>query len=184
MMSAKSYITSQAQKVEPDAPKSSWIAVLIGIIAALITLVAYFVLQRIFQNLPPERLLEAMQGTTNTLCFAGITASATIMPLMLTIFSFARRSETEFDSWFYTRIKNIGRLCVGAFFAGLFTLVVLSAQISDSQEISDNWYRVFYYLTVGGLTSMVAMLVMILWMLYYAIVHVLDVLNPLNQDEK
>jgi uncharacterized membrane protein YdcZ (DUF606 family) len=120
-----------------------------------------------------------MHGTSNTLCFAGITSAATILPLMLTIFSFARRSKVEFNEWFYKRIKNIALLCCISFIMGLFTLTILSAPIGDMSEVSSTWYRVIYYSVVGGIAGMVGTLIGILILLYYAILHIVNQLNPL-----
>ncbi|MCA9913850.1 MAG: hypothetical protein KC496_10900 [Anaerolineae bacterium] len=173
--------TQLKEKFKPDFPRSTFYAFAGGISALLLTVFIYFGLQRIFQNLPIYQILGAMRGTSNTLCFAGITASSTILPLMLTIFSFARRSEGKFNPWFYQRIKNIALLCCVAFVTGLFTLTVLSAPISDMSEVSDVWYRVFYYVIVGGLASMVGTLIAILIMLFYSILHIINRLNPLEQ---
>jgi len=170
------------KKVEPDFPRSTVIALGGGLAGLLATAFIYFGLQRIFQHLPIFQLMHAMQGTSNTLCFAGITSAATILPLMLTIFSFARRSNVQFNPWFYKRIKNIALLCCVAFITELFTLTFLSAPIDDMSEVSDLWYRLFYYLIVAGLASMVGELVCILIMLYYAILHIVNQLNPLTLD--
>lgn len=177
-------VNARLDDLRPDYPNSSWIASMGGAISLGCTAFIFFGLQRIFQHLPPFQLLDAMHGTSNTLCFAGITASATIMPLMLTIFSFARNSEREFNPWFYQRIKSIAFLCCIAFVTGLFTLTVLSAPIGDMPEVSDFWYRFFYYVIVAGLSSMVGVLVGILILLYYSILHIINQLNPHAQSEK
>lgn len=160
-----------------DSPKSSWIALGSGFAGMVVIGLLFLGIQGIFGQLPAYRMLEALHGTSNSLCFAGITASATIMPLLLTIFSFARRAETDFDTWFYRRIKNIALLCCGSFISGLFTLIVLSAPIGDI-EVIEGWYDTIYYITVGGLAVMVGFLIAILVLLYFAILHIIDVLHP------
>lgn len=177
-------LTSQLPDVTPDYPYGSLIASVGGIIGFGITVLVFFGLQRIFRSLPIYQIIDAMHGTSTTLCFAGITSAATILPLMLTIFSFARQSEVEFSQWFYRRIKSTALLCVGSFIAGLFTLTVLSAPIGDIAEVNDVWYRIFYYVIVGGLAAMVGMLVMILILLYYSILHIINQLNPHFLEER
>lgn len=160
-----------------NSPRSTYIALATGILGAVLTGLLFLGLQGVFGDLPTFRMLEALHGTSNTLCFAGITASATILPLMLTIFSFARRAETQFNDWFYQRIKTIALLCVGAFISGLFTLVVLSAPVGDLEVLS-GFYDIIYYATVAGLVVMCGALITILVLLYYAILHIIDVLHP------
>ncbi len=158
--------------------KSSTIAIFVGIAGAAITMTVFFGLQRVFQELPTYQLLSAMQRSSTTLCFAGITSSATIMPLMLTIFSFAKRSKVEFNNSFYRRIKWIALLCSIAFFAGLLTLTLLSAPLEDLSGVDMAWYRAIYYSVVAGLSAMVGLLVAIIIMLYFAILHIINRLNP------
>lgn len=169
---------SRVSDMSREFPYSTYVATIGGILGAGSTAFVYFGLQRIFQHLPVYQLIDAMHGTSNTLCFAGITASATILPLMLTIFSFARRAETDFNPWFYKRIKLIALLCTVAFVTGLFTLMVLSAPIGDMDEVSPTWFKVFYYTIVAGLAGMVGVLVMILILLVYSILHIINQLEP------
>jgi len=177
-MNVPNRISAGLENAKPDFPYSTYIAALGGVIGFAGAGFVYFGLQRIFQSLPTYQLIEAMHGTSTTLCFAGITASATIMPLMLTIFSFAKRSEVDFNPWFYERIKLIALLCCIAFVAGLFTLTVLSAPIGDITEVDIAWYEAIYYAIVAGLTGMVGVLVAILILLYYSILHIVNQLNP------
>lgn len=177
-MSNSEQTSSQLTDDSRDFPKSTLSATVGGIIGLACAVFVFFALQRIFQELPFYQLIDAMHGTSTTLCFAGISASSTIMPLMLTIFSFARHGEVDFNPRFYARIKHIALLCCAAFIAGLFTLTVLSAPIGDMTQVSMEWYRVLYYIIVFGLSSMVGLLVAILILLYYAILHIVDQLNP------
>ncbi|NJL94755.1 MAG: hypothetical protein HC915_14070 [Anaerolineae bacterium] len=172
------------QAVAPNFPRSTWYANAGGLGAGLVTLLVFFIVQRIFQDLPARQMIEAMHGSSNTLCFAGISASSTILPLMLTIFSFARNASVEFNPWFYKRIKSISFLCCAAFTAGLLTLMLLSAPITDLESVTHTWYQVLYLLIVGGLATMVGLLISILVLLYYAILHIITLLDPHNEAEK
>jgi hypothetical protein len=177
-------ISRYVSDLQPDFPNSTYFATLGGLLGASVAAFMFFGLQRIFQHLPIFQLIDAMHGTSTTLCFAGITASSTIMPLMLTIFSFARQSKVEFNPWFYGRIKRIALLCAMAFVAGLVTLTVLSAPIGDMPEVNNAWYRVFYYAIVTGISTMVGVLLAILILLYYSILHIINQLNPHLQGER
>jgi hypothetical protein len=176
MMHAAEEIKNHIQDV--SFSRSAVIAILGGGAGLVITMTVFFGLQRVFQELPIYQLLAAMQRSSTTLCFAGITSSATIMPLMLTIFSFARRAKVEFDNSFYRRIKWIAFLCSIAFFAALLTLTLLSAPLEDLSNVDIAWYRAIYYSVVGGLSSMVGLLVGIIIMLYFSILHIINRLNP------
>jgi hypothetical protein len=158
--------------------KSTSIAVLGGGVASIIALTVFFGLQRIFQELSFYQLLNAMQRSSTTLCFAGITSASTIMPLMLTIFSFARNSQREFSQSFYRRIKWIAAFCAVAFFSGLLTLTLLSSPVQNVGNVDPVWFRVIYYSVVFGLGTMVGILVAIIVMLYYSILYIINALNP------
>lgn len=171
-------VRSTVDSLSPQLQRASLIASGGGLAGFVGTVFIYFGLQRIFQHLSAYQLIDAMQGSSTTFCFAGITASSTILPLMLTIFSFARRAEVDFNQWFYRRIKSIALLCCVAFVCGLVTLTVLSAPIGDMSEVSNMWYRIFYYIIVFGLASMVGVLLSVLILLYFSILYIVDQLNP------
>ncbi|MFP4378415.1 MAG: hypothetical protein ACLFP4_15330 [Spirochaetales bacterium] len=158
--------------------KSTAIAIVGGGGAALIALTVFFGLQRVFQELSFYQLLAAMQRSSTTLCFAGITSASTIMPLMLTIFSFAKNSSRDFSQSFYRRIKWIALFCVIAFFSGLITLTLLSSPVENVGNVDPVWFQVIYYSVVTGLSIMVGILVAIIIMLYHAIRYIINRLNP------
>lgn len=169
-----------AKQQVDDIPfkKSKTVAFGGGGAAGFITLTVFFGLQRIFQKLSFYELLAAMQRSSTTLCFAGITAAATIMPLMLTIFSFAKHSQHEFEESFYERIKWIAWFCLIAFFTGLLALTVLSSPVQEVGNVDPIWYQVIYYSVLAGLGTMVGTLAAIVIMLYYSILHIINKLDP------
>lgn len=171
-------IQHRVQKI----PESTIAASTIGIVTAIIAILVYFGMNAIFSHLQPYQLIRAMQGTTNTFCFAGITASSTILPLMLTIFSYAMNKTEQFETRFYQRIKHIGGLCVGAFMAGLFTLMILSAPLGNMPEIDPTWHRLVYYLVILGIATMSGFLVTILVLLYTTISTIIHKLAPELED--
>ena len=176
-------LNTQSDSLDLNSPKSTWVATAIGVVVAGLTFIVFVGLQGIFESLPAYRLLEAMQSSSTTLCLAGVTSAATIMPLMLTIFSFARRADVNFNSWFYDRIKTICLLCCVTFIAGLLTLIILSAPIGDI-DVFDGWYDIVYYLVVIGIAAMGGMAVTILVMLYFSIIHLVHYLHPHYDEEE
>jgi hypothetical protein len=175
-MNAIDQVKQQVEEI--PFKKSTSIAVLGGGVASIIALTVFFGLQRVFQELSFYQLLAAMQRSSTTLCFAGITAASTIMPLMLTIFSFAKNSQRDFSESFYRRIKWIALFCVIAFFSGLITLTLLSSPVDSVGNVDPVWFRVIYYSVITGLGVMVGILVAIIIMLYYSIQHIINTLNP------
>lgn len=175
---SKQKTISVAKEVKTQLSKSSLWATIGAGISAVIVIVIYFTFERFFQDVAAFRLIQSMRGTTNTFCFAGITSSATILPLMLTIFSLARGADHDFGGEFHTRVKHISLLCVLTFIAGLYTLMILSAPLGESFNVSNMWYRVLYYAVIGGLAAMVSFLVATLMMLYGAITFLVEKLSP------
>ena len=181
-MSAGESVREELKEVDFDTPSNATIATVAGAAGFFITLFIYFGFQLVFRELlSTNRIIEAMHGTSNSLCFAGMSSSATILPLMLTIFSFARSSETEFDTWFYDRVRTIALLCCASFLLGLLTLTVLSAPIVEADTINDTFYTSLYYTIVGGLSLLVGVLSAQITLLYFAIVHILQRLDPVDR---
>lgn len=175
-MNSVEKVKQQIEKIPFE--KSTAVAIAGGVMATLVTLSFFLGLQLVFQELSPYQLLAAMQRSSTTLCFAGITSASTIMPLMLTIFSFAKNSSREFPQSFYGRIKWIALFCVLAIFSGLLTLTVLSSPVQEVENVDQIWFRVIYFSVLTGLGIMVGTLGTIIILLYYAILRIINSLKP------
>ncbi len=155
-----------------------------GGLAIALALSGNFLVGHIYSGLEARRFIEAMLPTTQTLTFASITASSTILALMLTLISFTRKLENEFDMFFYRRIKNIGLLSCIALITSILLLLFLSVPVQESDKIPVTWYKIIYY-TIISLSALISGLVVtIVLMLFNAISGLIDVVCPDADNDK
>jgi hypothetical protein len=110
-------------------------------------------------------LLESVLPTIRFLSSTVITASATILALMLTILNLSKGLDRQLTPAHYQRVRQISLLASVTIIAGTILLLFLSIPIGDS-EVLAGWYRPIYYgivvtsSLVGG--SQVAVVLMLL----------------------
>jgi hypothetical protein len=110
-------------------------------------------------------LLESVLPTIRFLSSTVITASATILALMLTILNLSKGLDRQLTPAHYQRVRQISLLASVTIIAGTILLLFLSIPIGES-EVLAGWYRPIYYgivvtsSLVGG--SQVAVVLMLL----------------------
>src|SRR5205085_9497203 len=102
---AKSLKKEQAGLVHGDF----W-ALVGGLLAVATVLVGQWFIGRIYSGSEARNLLEAMINSALWLGGSVVTASATILALMLTMLSLSDQSKIDFDKYFFKRIEQIGIL--------------------------------------------------------------------------
>ncbi|MEZ5397964.1 MAG: hypothetical protein R2724_35070 [Bryobacterales bacterium] len=115
-----------------------------------------------------QRLLEALRGVLPYFASAAMSASATVLALMLTVLGIGHRSEHTLSPRFYRRVQWIGRQATGTLAAAsvlLLTMAVPVAEIEDKASSAATLIRMQYYATCGltGLVSgvLVSMVLML-----------------------
>ena len=149
-----------------------------GVAAVVFALSGNLLVGQIYSGFEARRFIEAMLPTTQTLTFASITASSTILALMLTLISFTRKLENEFDMFFYRRIKRIGLLSCVALITSILLLLFLSVPLQESDKVPLNWYRIIYYVIISLSALISGLVVTIVLMLFNAISGLIDVVCP------
>lgn len=127
-------------------------------------------------------LLEAMLPTTRFLCSAMMTATATILALMLTILSLSSNSSNQIHSAHYRRVQQIALLDMIAFVGATFLLLVLNIPLEESDSISTEWYSTSYYVVLIYSSVLGGMLISIVMMLYAAIRDMISVVGLQDED--
>lgn len=127
-------------------------------------------------------LLESMLPTARFLYSGVITASATILALMLTLLSLSVNTQGKLDSRHYQRVQKIALIDTVAFVTGMTLLVFLVVPLEESQEVAPYWYQVFYYVTIGGSALLSGLLVTVVLMLYTTVRDMIEIFGFGKQD--
>lgn len=110
-------------------------------------------------------LLEAMMPTSRFLSSSIMTASATILALMLTVLGMTVKSDVKHEITFYHRIQQIAFYDMLLLITATCFLVLHCIPITKSDELPSWWYPTVYYMLLaiaailaGAMVSVVAML--------------------------
>ncbi len=164
--------------VEVDLGK----ALLGGLLATLVSIAGTYV---VGQASGSEwlRLVEAMLPSARFLCVAVMTASATILALMLTALGVSRQAPSPLRTSHYKRVEQIALLDTATFV--LSTLLLLALTIPIGQQttpLSSEWYMTAYYAILILSSLLGGMLVSVVLMLYGTIRDLIEVIGLERKD--
>lgn len=155
-----------------------------GLLAAGIALGGQWMIGEIYSGYEARRLLESMSAAAHYLGSAVVTASATILALMLTMLSLSNQADKEFSTDFYKRIERIGVLTTISLTGGILLLLFLSVPFQEDNSVPSHWFTTIYYIMIGFLAILSGLLVAIVLMLLNAITSLIDVVRPsVNEDD-
>lgn len=147
-----------------------------GGIAALVTALAVGTTGFV-SGAEARALLQTIVPTIRFLTTAIITASATIMALMLTILSLSHSADAEFEDQHFRRVQLIGTVSAFAIGGGVILLLFLSIP-TDESEVLSGWYQPIYYGIVVMSSGLGGMQVAVVLMLREAIIGMVDAVRP------
>lgn len=131
----------------------------------------------------PRVLLESMLPSVRALCSAVMTASATILALMLTMLSMSSGNSSKFKPDYFERAQRIARLDTAVLIGAILLLSFISAPLSESQDVPENWHTILYYFTVAGTAVLSGALITVVMMLYSAVNGLIRVLHPQENSQ-
>lgn len=149
-----------------------------GLLAAGVALAGQLFVGQVYSGTEARALLEAMMPAVRTVGTSVVTATSTILTLMLTMLSLTRQANINFDAEFYRRIKHIGLMSTIGLSSAILVLLFISIPLQASQQVSQVWYRVIYYLLVALVAGLAGLLVAIVLMLYNALASLIRVISP------
>lgn len=118
-----------------------------------------------------EQLLQSMMPTLRFLGFAILSASATVLLLMLTLFSVSMGSPRRLRSSHYLRIRHLVSIDSLVLLGGIpfMLILILTPPLRRSAAVPAGWFLIEYsaLLTIAGLLS--GLLVAVTVMLYLAV---------------
>jgi len=125
-------------------------------------------------------MLDAMFPTSRFLCSSIMTASATILALMLTVLGLIVQVEHSLDASIYHRIKQIAFYDMILLITATSVLVLHCIPVTKSDEIPYWWFPSVYYTLLAVSAIMGGAMVSIVAMLYAT---VRDVIHCLGIDD-
>ncbi len=155
-----------------------------GIIAGAVTLVGQWLLGSIYSGYEARQFLESMSSSALYFGSAIVTASATILALMLTILSLTSQSDDDFDKVFYLRIERIGKLATIALMGGIVLLLFLSIPIKEADKVPSSWFTIIYYILMTFLAALAGILISIVLMLQNSIGSLINIIRPSAEQEE
>ncbi|WP_020567348.1 hypothetical protein [Neolewinella persica] len=138
-----------------------------GIIAAAIILSGNYLLG-IINNADALEMINGSQPTIRFMCSAVMTATATILALLLTILSFTVNREEKLRKDHFKRLRTIAKMCTGTFVASMIGLLLLSIPYTKAEGTNEiaEYFSIIYYVMQMYAALMSAALITIVFMLY------------------
>ena len=148
-----------------------------GMCVSLLALLTAILIVNVYSDTQARVMIESMSPSARTLSFAVMTASATIIPLMLTILSFASRLEREFDRIFYRQVKLISLMSSIALILSVLVLLILTIPVLESDSLQ-SWFRAIYYILVFCVSILAGLIVSVVLLLYRTVTDIIGIVQP------
>jgi hypothetical protein len=120
------------------------------------------------------QLLEASLPTVRFLASAMMTATATILALMLTLLSLSYGTDFRMRDVHYRRVKVIARVDTIGFVVSTVFLLLLIIPLEETNQVAADWYDTIYYGVLATSAGIGGLLIAIVLMLYQTVRDVID----------
>lgn len=154
-----------------------------GVLAGSIALGGQWIVGQVYSGYEARQLLEAVASSSLYLGGSVVTASATIIALMLTMISLSKQTDNEFDSIFFKRVQHIGRLSAIALISGILLLLFLSIPLQESDQVPSYYFKPIYYVLIIFVAGLSGLMVSIILMLLNAINSLIDIVKPSYEED-
>lgn len=171
--------------VEVDLRK----AIVGGALATSVVLAGTFAAGRI-SGAEGRILLQAMLPSVRFLCSATVTASSTILALMLTLLGLSYETTSQIKPAHYKRIKQIALVDAIAFVTAALLLLLIIVPLEETEAVPSGWYSTMYYIAIVMSSVLGGLIISVILMLYDAVTDIIDVVgigteeNPIVSAEQ
>lgn len=176
------------RSAERDADSSLFVGGRYAAIGALlaigVALGGHFLIGRVYSGGEAAQLIGAVIPSARSLASSVITATGSILSLMLTLLGLTNEANSKFDSHFYKRIQQIGLLSTISLATAILLLLALSLPLQQADNVPSDYYRLIYYLLIAISSILSGLLVAVVLMLYNALQSILKVVSPLSLDDE
>lgn len=154
-----------------------WRALIGGMVGAVVVFLASYISGQV-TGLEALAMLEAMRPTTRFLCSAVMTASATILALMLTLLSLSFGAQYELQSVHYRRVRQIAWIDSVGFISATIFLLFLNVPIGGADNVPASWFSAIYYVSLTLSSLLGGLLIAVILMLYNTLQKLIQVIDP------
>lgn len=125
--------------------------------------------------------IEEMKPSLRFICSSTLTATSTILALLLTLLSFSSSTERNIKAEHFDRVKWIARLSTIAFAGAIFLLMFLNLPLKNNDLQLDGFYQVTYYVLLSYGALLGGLMISVVLMLYRAAKAIILIYHP-NRD--
>ncbi len=122
--------------------------------------------------------IEEIRPTLRFTASGGMTATSTVLALMLTLLSFSKQSENTMNAYHYERIHWIARVSAFTFIGALILLMLLNLPLRNAEESLNDLYTTVYYVLIAYVGLLGGALTMIVLLLYNAVTDIITLAHP------
>lgn len=167
--------TEQSSTRQPRFVDARW-AITGGAFTALFAIGVMTLVGRV-GDYEARRLLEATIPTIRFLSSSVMTASATILALMLTMLALSAETDAELRGTHYQRIQQVSFMAVVALITAIAVLMILTFPLEESEQLNQ-FYSLVYYTLLGASAVLGGMMVAVVLMLLNAIRELVRLFHP------
>ena len=149
-----------------------------GVVTAAIAIGAQLMVGLVYADAQAQAFLNTLIPATRSLASSIVTASATILALMLTIIGITSGDSKRLEPRFYQQVRNIARFDTIALAGSLLLLLLFNFPIEEQQALPATWLDVLYYALLVLVAGITGLFVGTILMLYEAVVDLIIVHNP------
>lgn len=157
-----------------DCARESYI---FGIITFVVAIIGYTSVGQVYGDTASRFLVEALIAPMDTLAFAVITSSATILSLLMAVLGFANRQDDAFSHAYYVRIWFISVVSIVSLLTASGLLLLISIPITETESLT-RWYTIIYWVLVVTASSITALLVAEVIALFQAVTGLIEHSSP------
>lgn len=129
------------------------------------------------------QLLQSIQPTIRFMASSVMTATATILALILTMLSFTSSRDKKFKADFFNKVQLIAKITTITFIAALVLLMFLGVPFLESEKNLRVYYSVIYYFIQVYAALVGGALITIMVLLYDAAANIIVFLHPEAESE-
>ena len=177
-----------------DLKKSHFSVLRSALVGGLLSAAVIFVGTQLLGNISDSEAVANLQEIRPTLRFTAsgtMTATATILALMLTLLSFSENADRKLRGYHYDRIWWIARFSAGIFIMALVLLMILNVPINNAEESFGGRYNMVYYILLVYAALIGGFMITIILLLYQATRDIIVIAHPdrtasgiyLNEDD-
>lgn len=148
-----------------------------GIVTTMIIFLGTYLMGKVSSTEAIANLREIRPSIRFT-CSSVMTATATILALLLTLLSFAHNTDKRLKSWHYERIHWIGRFAIGAFAGAMILLMLLNLPLENADESMKRYYSIVYYALLSYSAILGGAMITIIVLLYEAARDMIMLFRP------